>query len=177
MSQPGWSAIFQIAWVVPDIEAAIAHWTTSLGVGPFFVIPKVEHAQATYRGRPVDLAMRVAWAFSGPTNIELIQPLDDGPSMYRDFLQARPEGGQQHVGVWVDDMAAMVAQAEARGQAIVQAMEAASGARVAYLDTQGPLPGTVVELIERHPAITSAFEAMRAAADSWDGRDPVRRLG
>ncbi|MFD2137196.1 hypothetical protein ACFSLT_22255 [Novosphingobium resinovorum] len=31
--------IFQIAYVVPDLDEAVEHWTKSMGVGPFYDFP------------------------------------------------------------------------------------------------------------------------------------------
>ncbi|MFD1961471.1 hypothetical protein ACFSHP_24900 [Novosphingobium panipatense] len=31
--------IFQIAYVVPDLDQAVAHWTGTMGVGPFYDFP------------------------------------------------------------------------------------------------------------------------------------------
>lgn len=172
-----WGELFQSAYVVPDLDAALDHWTGTLGVGPFFVIPKVNHKQAIYRNRATDLDMSVAWAFDGDLQIELIRQNNDAPSIYRDFLAAHAKGGQQHVGCFVKDVEAAVAEATGRGLGVVQAMESDSGARVAYLDSTGPFTGTMVELIERHPSIVAAFEMMRHAATAWDGTNPVRTLG
>lgn len=49
-------------------------------------------------------------------------------------------------------------------------------ARVAWLDTVGTL-GFMVELITANPVADSVFSAIRAAAEDWDGSNPVRRLG
>ena len=50
------------------------------------------------------------------------------------------------------------------------------GSRVAWLDTVKTL-GFMVELITANPVADSVFGAIRAAAEGWDGSDPVRRLG
>jgi len=44
--------IFQVAYVVTDFNAAIAHWTGTIGVGPLLPLPDtiaVRMAQATWR--------------------------------------------------------------------------------------------------------------------------------
>ncbi len=44
--------IRQNGYVVRDIEAAMSHWTTVLGVGPFFYFERVPIEDFRYRGAP-----------------------------------------------------------------------------------------------------------------------------
>lgn len=98
--------VFQIAYVVEDMEAAIAHWTRTMGVGPFSRFPLPLAADSIeVRGRRVpvdeDLLAAVALSYSGDTMIELIQP-GAAPSTYREFLDAGRRG-VHHVGAFADD--------------------------------------------------------------------------
>ena len=43
--------INQNAFIVPDIDAGIDHWTSVMGVGPFFKFPKIEFVKGDYRGK------------------------------------------------------------------------------------------------------------------------------
>ena len=61
-----------------------------MDVGPFFLIDVAPVLDFTYRGQPSDARISIALAQDGPMQIELIQPLDDAPSMYRDFFRAGP---------------------------------------------------------------------------------------
>lgn len=56
---------------------------------------------AFYRGRPAKFGLRHALAWSGPVQIELVQPLE-GPSIFRDQLDSVGEG-PNHIGIIVDD--------------------------------------------------------------------------
>ena len=90
--------IRQNGYVVRDIDAALAHWTGTLGVGPFFYFERVPIADFRYRGEPSPVEVSIALANSGALQIELIQQRNDAPSMYRDFLRAgREEIGRAHV--------------------------------------------------------------------------------
>ena len=40
-----------------------------------------------------------------------------------------------------------------------------------------PSLGFMVELITANPVADSVFDQFRAAADNWDGKDPLRTLG
>ncbi len=93
--------IAQIGYVVNDIDAAMQHWV-DLGVGPWFYVDDVETDHFRYRGVDSDMKMSVALANSGSVQLELIQPRNDAPSAYRDFLAAGREGAQ-HVAYWTEN--------------------------------------------------------------------------
>ena len=50
----------QLCWVVPDIHAAMASWTRTAGVGPFFYFEDVTFEDGRYRGRPAQMAKHQA---------------------------------------------------------------------------------------------------------------------
>lgn len=164
----------QLGFVVPDLEAAIAHWQRKLGLGPFFVMSGVQFAELRYRDQPTRVEMAVALAQWGEVQVELIQQLNAAPSIYQDY-PGRAQGGLQHVGVMTDSLDAHLARLAPRGIQPVQWGATANGIRFAYLDTDA-IPGGMVELIESGPAINEFFALVRSAAQDWDGRDPVRRL-
>jgi 4-hydroxyphenylpyruvate dioxygenase-like putative hemolysin len=87
--------IAQIGYVVRDIDAAMDNWAKH-GVGPWFYVDRVQTDYFRYRGADSDMQMSVALANSGDVQLELIQPRNDAPSMYKDFLDAGREG-MQHI--------------------------------------------------------------------------------
>jgi len=163
----------QNGYVVRDIEEAIAFWTRAVGVGPFFLIDPVPLRSFRYRGEAFAPDVAIALANSGPLQIELIQPRDDTPSMYRDFLASGREG-LQHVAFWPEDYDAAVARMEADGFVEGQAGEIGRRGRFAYYARPGEAE-RVIELSEVSGAKGRFFAEVRDAAASWDGRDPVRR--
>ena len=84
--------IRQNGYVVRDIEAALKHGTTVLGVGPFFSVERARIADLQYKGQPSAAAVSVALANSGALQIELSQPCNDALSLWRDFLATGHEG-------------------------------------------------------------------------------------
>ena len=58
--------IRQVAYLVPDIEAAMDHWSRVLGVGPWYYNPKVPIRNYHYRGTRYEPHNSVALANSGP---------------------------------------------------------------------------------------------------------------
>jgi catechol 2,3-dioxygenase-like lactoylglutathione lyase family enzyme len=169
------SQVRQNGYVVRDIEAAMQHWTTILGVGPFFYLDQAPIADFHYRGEVSDLRVSIALANSGPLQIELIQQRNDAPSMYRDFLAAGHEG-LQHVAFWTHDFDADLERCLGRGLEIGQSGHAGGpDGRFVYFDTETH-PGTVIELSEISGRKGRTFEAIAAAASEWDGSDPIRRI-
>jgi len=167
--------IRQNGYVVRDIEAALRHWTQVLGVGPFFCFERVPMTDFRYRGRPVDVEVSIALANSGPLQIELIQPRSE-PSMWSDFLRAGHEG-LQHVAYWTERFDADASRLAALGYEVGQSgCVGGPDGRFVYYATEGH-PGTVIELSEISGAKGAFFRHIAESARTWDGRDPVRRMG
>lgn len=167
--------VMQNAFVVPDLESAIEHWTQVMGVGPFFLFERIAFTEYFFRGRavrPMDLT--IAIAYWGELQIELIRQLDDSPSIYTEF-QGAHGSGMHHMGVMIQALDADLAQLARRG---VQPVQRGSlpGMRFAYIATDHHAGG-IIELIEATRGARALFERMREAAQYWDGRDPVRRVG
>lgn len=166
-------SLTQIGIVVRDIEAAMQHWSSVCGVGPWFYADRLPVTMFAYRGERHDgIHISVALANSGGTQLELIQQRCDTPSMYRDFLAAGHEG-MQHWSSWPEDYDAKLDAALANGYEIGQQGDSARG-RFVYLWNEGH-PGTVIEMAHMTPERRRIFDAIRAAAAEWDGHDPVRR--
>lgn len=169
--------ICQNGYVVRDIEAAMAHWTEVLGVGPFFYVERVPFGEFAYRGEPSPVDVSIAVSASGPIQVELIQPRNDAPTVWRDFLDAGHEG-LQHVSYWTTDFDERLTRGEAAGLEVSQSgWIGDERGRFAYFATEGPHPGTAVEISEVVGAKRDMFDAVAQQASSWDGSDPVRRVG
>lgn len=166
--------IIQNAWVVTDLEAAMARWTRDFGIGPFFTFPHVQLQNLKYHGQPASLDMSVAIAQAGPVQVELIQQHCDNPTCYTDSI---PRGGHgfHHVAVFAKDYDRELAYWRDKGFPV--AAEGLAGTmRFAYIDTR-PITDCMIELIEDEPNIRAAFKIIADAARDWDGRDPVRPMG
>ena len=93
----GFGPIWQLGYVVRDLDAALEHWLAA-GVGPWYVFDPLPIDRFCYRGGPSIVPdVAVALAYSGTTQVELIHQRDDTPTLYRDFL-ATSDGGLQHLG-------------------------------------------------------------------------------
>ena len=95
--------IAQTAFVVEDLQAAISHWVTNCNAGPFFVLPHFLVPGQTYRGEESRADITIAMGFAGHMLIELIQPLDSEPSVYRETIELRGYGFH-HLGIACADV-------------------------------------------------------------------------
>lgn len=167
--------VMQNAFVVPDLDAAMDHWTRVMGVGPFFLLEHISFAECRFRGKPANIDISVGIAYWGDVQIELIVQHNDAPSIYTEFL-GRGYKGMQHMGVITPSVDDDLARLAAHGIEAVQEGRTALGIRFAYVATDFH-PGGMVELIEGKRGVLAFFETMREAARTWDGSDPVRRTG
>lgn len=165
----------QMCWVVPDVHAAMATWSRSAGVGPFFFFETVPFEDRRYRGQPcAPLSLEAAIAQAGDIQIEVVAQNDDQPSFIRDVVPAG-QSGLHHMALYCDDYDANLAAYREAG-AEVAFNCTMLGSRTCWLDTTATL-GFMIELVEANPIADSIFGQIRAAAQDWDGRDPVRTLG
>ena len=168
--------IRQNGYVVPDIEAAMQHWSEELGIAPWYRLGIMAFEDLAYRGQPTAARVEIALANSGDLQIELIQPLDDEPTPYRDFLaETGGRGGLQHVSSWPDGADydhILAAFTGAGGEVLFQGRLGRT--RFVYVDTAQDF-GTIFEMADLSPGSRKLFAAIRQAAIDWDGSAPVRR--
>jgi hypothetical protein len=164
--------IIQMAYVVTDIQRAMNLWISKLNVGPWFLLPSFTGDDPQYRGKPSRADVSLAMSFAGHMNVELIQPNNEAPSVYREVLEARGPGFH-HWGVATANFDRDMERYSAAGHALAFIARVPSGGRVAYMDTTAQLTG-FVELIELGGAFEPVFNSFYRATIGWDGKDPVR---
>lgn len=168
--------IRQLAYIVPDIKSAMDYWSSVLGIGPWYYNPRVPIKNYRHRGQRYEPHNSVALANSGPLQIELLQTLNDVPSMYREFTEAGLQGAQ-HVAYWTENFDTDLARLEARGFQVAMSGEVGERGRFVYFDQPahpGLHPGAVIELSEVAGPKGKLFTMIRQASVNWDGKDPVR---
>lgn len=171
---PRFGEIKQLGYIVRDVEKAMDYWINTMGVGPFYYVKRVVVDDFIHRGVPGKAPFAVAIANSGPLQVELIEPLDDAPSMWNEYLAAGNEG-LQHVAYWTTEFDAVLEQMLAAGHNVGH-RGTISGGRFVYFDTNSH-GGTVIELSEQTGEKAAMFQAVRDAAVDWDGSDPIRVVG
>ena len=168
--------MFQLGYLVDALEPAMAQWTRSFGVGPFFVLPPRVFPELRVDGQPTDrrdIIAGVALSYVGDTQIELIVP-GEAPSTYSRFLEAG-RSGLHHLGVASNDFDADRRLLLAQG-GIVETEGRSALTRFAYIRGSVVHPGSIVELVEMGPRIVETFAMIKAATRHWDRRDPIRFL-
>lgn len=166
----------QAGYLVEALEPAITYWTDTLGIGPFFVMPPPEFVWLRHGGEEAQdtaIISQVALAHSGAMQIELIVP-GPAPSTYRDFL-AEGQRGLHHIGMASEDFDAQ-RQAALDAGLTVATEGASQRTRFAYMQPPAGAPGPIIELIDMVPVMRDIHGRVKAAAQGWDGRDPIRHL-
>ena len=142
-------SVFQIAFVVNDLEEALERYSAALNAAPWrcYTLGAKGHEVCDYHGGPTSFSSRLALNDTTP-QLELIEPVR-GPSAHQDWLEERGEG-PHHLGIIVESVTAAVNQAAAAGYEAVQSGSGIGPGRDgswAYLDTSRDL-GLMIEAVE-----------------------------
>jgi lactoylglutathione lyase len=125
-------------------------------------------ATGNFRSERENVDEDIAVAGSGPLKVEvdLMQPIDPGksPKVHDPALN--------HVGLWIDDLAAAVAWLEKRGVRFTPGgiRKGASGFDVCFIHPKGneaaPIggEGVLIELVQAPPEVVAAFRALAGPA-------------
>lgn len=153
--------IFQTGFVVEDIDTAMDQFTARLGIGPWAVMREISTAGTFHRGAPSQAVLNVAFGFSGHMAYELIQPVNDAPSAFRDVVEDRGYGFH-HFGRATTTFDESVASMTSQGFEIVTAADF-PGLRLRMFDTRDVLPG-MTELIEANDSVNDTFTGIWKAS-------------
>jgi methylmalonyl-CoA/ethylmalonyl-CoA epimerase len=139
----------QVGIIVPDLERALERYSSLWGLGPWacYLYGPATVPRLTYRGEPGRYSMRIALAGEAP-QIELLESLE-GPSIYEEWLESRPQG-LHHLGVYVESLNEAIESMSAAGYDLLQSgagygLDGDGG--YAYFDTERDF-GVIVEAIE-----------------------------
>ena len=162
--------VVQMAYAVDDVEAAAREFARRLGAGPFFVRRHIELAAASHRDAPATFDHSSAYGQWGTVQVELVHVHDAAPAA---LAAAVLGSGLHHLAWFVADIDAEQSRLEALGWPEVLAADTAGGLRFAFHDARAAL-GHLVEIYEPVERLVTFYGAVAAAADGWDGADPVR---
>ncbi|MFC1873206.1 VOC family protein [Chloroflexota bacterium] len=144
--KPPITGIFHhVGLVVRDVDKT-ADFYESLGVGPFEpLVFGVKNRKL--RGAPLSgLKLKIRMAHTGPTRIELIQPID-GIGPWFDFLAHHGEGAT-HIGYVVNDIDESKKELVKRGLKIIYEGWFENGSAAAYVESE-KLGGIIFEIFQR----------------------------
>jgi len=165
--------VVQTAYVVADIHASIAHFQRDCGAGPFFLLDHFLGEGQVYRGRPSTADVAIAMGYVGHMQIELIQPLDEQPSVYRETIENHGHGFH-HFGIAFTDVEAALADYLSRDYTLVFRAPVPTGGSVAYLETSASAAPGFIELIPATDGMNMLFTSQWQVSQNWDGTNPVR---
>jgi methylmalonyl-CoA/ethylmalonyl-CoA epimerase len=142
--------IVQVGWVVKDLDPVVDYWQ-KLGLKDIHRDGVRDFPGVTYRGKKVNLKMKMAFGDIGGVQIEWIQPVE-GKSVYSEFL-AKHGDGVHHLAYQMPSPAVMDQQIQyfkQRGVDVVQSgtWKGQKGeGRFAYLNTAPQGGGITIELM------------------------------
>lgn len=146
----GTNSIEQIAFVVNDIDQAVASFNKLLGIlePEWFLTGAHDRSQVFYKGEPSDTQSKLVFIDTPSVQIELME-VNEEPSTMRDYLEGNGEG-IHHLAFVVDKIADCLEPLAKSNYKLMQSGEFTSvnKGRYAYLDTEATLK-TVFELLER----------------------------
>jgi len=149
LDKPVFSGFRQVALVVKDCYATVEKYADEYGIGPWtfyeFNPDTVQDMQV--HGRPQEHAMRLAVAYIGDVEIELIEPLDD-KSIYAKFLKKQGEG-LHHVALNCENYDKTLQFFQEKGLNVLQRGNW-HGCRYSYIDTTQDL-GLIAEIYGAPP--------------------------
>jgi len=161
--------------VVNDLDEAVRRFAAELGIGPWtaYRLAPPLLKQMRYHGAEVEFSLRHALAWQGELQFELVQPLE-GPSIFAEHLEAHGEG-LHHVGRYVSDHPAAVAEALAGGFVELQSarIRRRRRRRLCLLQAAGPAADRGAHLGPR-VRIEPSSSTLQAVAEREGARRPAR---
>jgi hypothetical protein len=168
--------IRQTAYLVDDIEEAMVYWSDTLGIGPFFYLKNHQADGSLFRGKPAGPRISLAFAQSGSVQIELVQQLNDAPSLFKEFRDAGGKG-LHHLAFWTTEFDRDVGNYQKQGFVIVQTGGMAGpNNRNVFIERPSQTQELTIEISEISGSKGEFFKRVALAAENWDGRDPVRPI-
>lgn len=166
--------LVQIAYRVPDLDAACHEWAQKVGAGPFLVrrhMPVV----ATHNGEPAIYDHSAAFGQWGPVMLELIQLHECEPASMRAVLEHEQPGQVNHFACFVDDLDAASSALIEQGMPLTMSLSTSSGMAVNFHDARHVVGG-ILELYVGTEHLRGFYDKVAALADGWDGSDVVREV-
>jgi methylmalonyl-CoA/ethylmalonyl-CoA epimerase len=140
-TSPALPPLYHVGIVVRDMAAASADFEARWGVATERIIEL--DCASVFRGAKAHVRVRYGFIATGASEIELVQPLDDEPNPYNEFLAANGEG-VHHLAYIVDSISAYLDQPAEVPVVLDAALP--MGGRFVYVEEAAH--GPMIELIE-----------------------------
>ena len=87
----------EICYVSHDARRLVENWARTFGAGPFFAMEMSAEVEKDYRGASGQDSFIAMLGFLGTTLIEIVQPTNDAPSVFREVLDAKGDAAMHHI--------------------------------------------------------------------------------
>ncbi len=165
--------IVQIAYAVVDVRAAARTFAERLGAGPFFVRHHDLPRRVEHQGEHGEFDHSSAYGQWGAIQLELFEVHHAAPQSLADIVMK--SSGIHHMTWFVESIEAEQRRLAEIGWPEVLWAETASGFGYAFHDARAQL-GHLVEIYRPNDGVLRLYGKVAAAADGWDGTDPVREM-
>ncbi len=155
------TTLHQVAFVVKDIAAAEKFFSEKMGVARFYPLYDfTDHVtDKTFRGRRVEQTFKLSLAYSGETQLELIEHVS-GETCYQEFLERRGEG-LHHLGFFLEDKGKFDEAIDALGRNFQVLQSGRFGdVQFVYFDTEAAI-GSIMEVVYLSPATKKLFQRIK----------------
>jgi len=166
--------LVQIAFTVPDLEAACREWAERVGAGPFLIRQHMSVA-ATHDGQPAIYDHSAAFGQWGPLMLELVELHECSPAPLNDAFRHSAPNAVNHYAYFVEDLEASSAALQKQGFPLIMELVSSSGMQVHFLDGRSTIGGHI-EIYEGNEHIRAHYAKVAELAQDWDGSDPVRYM-
>lgn len=161
--------ITQLGYLTDNLDHAAAKWA-ALGIGPWMRMSGV-NMPARVDGKEVTIKIDLALSYQGDIQMELIQPLCDSASPYK---QNKDLGlwGSHHTQFTVDNLDTAISSCEAAGMELGCEITS-GGARYIYM--RGDVGW--IELTTYNPGLKMMYDMIKKNVENWDGETVFQALG
>jgi len=174
--------VTQLCYATCDLQMTARTMIELDRVGPFY-LAEFPLRGLVYRGERVNYgSLKVAFAYRGHLQVELVQVPAGLPSCYAEVLNGRREALHHTYVKSEEDYDAIVERHASAGEELVyHGLAGDDGIRFGFIDARVRL-GHFIEVLESNRMIGSAaamfglYERMEGEARRWDGSSPVRSL-
>ncbi len=85
-----YASMLHVGIVVKNLDQAVAKWK-AMGFTDIRVLPPNQGVDRMYHGKPISVTIKQAFIHGTSPMIELVEPVDDVPSPWRDYVQKHGE--------------------------------------------------------------------------------------
>ncbi len=172
---PDLGPIHHLAYVVEEIEPAARRLQEQFGAGPFFFLDEVPLSDVSSRGEPGEFVHASAFGICNAVPVELMVIANLAPERAAARFAGDAAPRFHHVAYAVPPASLDSIRAELEAAGLPEYLHAHFGEDVdfTYHDGSASL-GHDIEVHADSDGLRGFFAMFEAAAENWDGSDPMR---